>query len=253
MRVYRTIEYKWDGEKYVLDKADYFDYNGPVALACGASSEQKAIGAQQSDLFKQMTQQSQQVFGASNKVFNQLVNTFSPTIAAGPNQQGFSPALLSAMNASAIQNVGQAYKNAKAAVGNAQAAYGGGNVALPSGAQIGTDLSLAESAANQTSSTLNQITQENYAVGRDNYNRAVTGLEQAPNVFNAATSAGNAATGAGEAAANTQNQIAQESNSWISAVTGALGTVAGAATGPLVGNFTKNLGGRQGASNTGNG
>ena len=65
------------------------------------------------------------------------------------------------------------------------------------------------------------------ATALSNYNTAVAGLENAPNVFNASTSAENAATGAGTAAANTQNQISTQNNSWVQAVTGALGGIAG--------------------------
>jgi hypothetical protein len=252
MKIFTEIKMQWDDGmgRYVRLYDKTYEYNGLVALACGASNSQKQIEQSQQNFMKQAQTQAGQVFGASNQVFNSLMSTFAPTIAAGPNQQGFSPALLSAMNSQAISNVGQSYKNAKAAVGNQQAALGGGNTALPSGAEIGVNLGLAEAGANQTASTLNQITQENYAVGRQNYDKAVAGLEQAPGVFSTSTGATNAATGAGEAAANTANQIAQQDNSWVSAVTGAIGSVAGAALGPG-GAITKGLGGKQGASNTG--
>jgi len=249
MFIHTEIQMQWDDGmgRYVKVYDKGYEYNGPVALACGADSSQKQIEKSQQSFMNQLQGQSQAVFGASNTVFQSLLKTFSPTIQAGPNQEGFSPALLSAMKSQVITGAGTAYKNAKAAVGNAQSAFGGGNTVLPSGAQIGTDLSLAEGAANLTASGLNQLTQEDYAVGRDNYKTAVAGLEQAPGVFNAATSAANAATGAGEAASSTANQIAQQDNSWMSAVSGALGSVAGAATG----NLTKNLGGKQGSSNVG--
>lgn len=250
MRILAKTVWQWnDGmDRYVKVYEESFDYNGPVALACGASSQQKQIGQQQQNFFNQLTTQSQQVFGNASQVFQSLLNTFTPTIKAGPDQQGFSPAELSARNSAAISNVGQAYRNAKAAVGNQQAAFGGGNIALPTGVNEATDLGLAESGANATASELNQIQQENYAVGRQNYENAVQGLSRATDVFNPATGVANAATGAGEAASKTANEIAQENQSWMSAVSGVLGSVAGAATG----NFTKGLGSSQGAANVGN-
>lgn len=249
MRILTKTVWQWDDAvgRYVKVYEEGHDFDGPVALACGASSQQKQIEGQQQSFFNQLTSQSQAVFGAASSVFQSLVNTFTPTIKAGPDQQGFSPAELSARNSAAITNTGQAYKNAKAAVGNQEAAYGGGNISLPTGVNEATDLGLAEAGANQTASELNQIQQENYAVGRQNYENAVKGLEGATDVFNPATGIANAATGAGEAAAKTANEIAQQNNSWMSAVSGVLGSVAGAATG----NFTKGLGGNQGAANTG--
>lgn len=240
MRITTKSVWQWDNSesRYVKVYDETYDYDGPISLACGASGSQKQIGQQQQNFFNQMTQQATQVFGAASSVFASLVSTFTPTIQAGPNQQGFSPAELSAMNSQAITSTGQAYKNEKAAVGNQEASYGGGNVALPTGVNESTNLELAESAGNQTASELNQIQQENYAVGRQNYENAVQGLAGATGVFNPATSAGNAATGAGEAASSTANQIAQENNGWMSAVSGVLGGVAGAATGGLI----KNLG-----------
>jgi len=235
MKVYRELRFQWDGHKYIKIYEDAFMYEGEVELACGASSGQKAIGQQQSNFYNQVTTQAGSVFGNSSTVFQDLLNTFAPTVAAGPNQQGFSPTELSNLNSQAITQTGQAYRNAKAAVGDAESAQNGGNASLPGGGNLGVNAQLAESAANQTAGELSNITQQNYAVGRQNYDVAVQGLANAPSVFNTASGFDNAATGAGSAAANTQNQISQQNNSWISAVTGALGQVGGAAAGALLG------------------
>ncbi len=248
MRIYTKLEFSWNGTEYTLDKSDFFEYNGPIAHTCGASSQQQGIEQSQQNFMNQLQQQASQVFGASSQLFQNLQSTFMPIIKAGPNQQGFSPAELSAMNSQAITGAGQAYKNAKSAVGNEEAAFGGGNVTLPSGVNTATDLGLAEGAANLTSQQLNQITQENYAVGRQNYQNAVQGAIASPGVFSPASSMAGQATGAGEAAANTANQIAQENNSWMSGVSGILGSVAGAATGGLT-NKLLNTGAASGGGN----
>jgi hypothetical protein len=253
MIVHLKTVWELDGMgRYVKVYDEVQDYNGPVALACGATSQQKQIGQQQQNFFNQLQSQASTVFGNASQVFQTLVNTFTPTIQAGPNQQGFSPAELSAMQSQAITNVGQGYRNVKAAVGNQEAAYGGGNISLPTGVNEATDLGAAEAAANAQSGALNQITQENYAVGRQNYENAVKGIAGATDVFNPATSSANAATGAGTAAANTANQVAQENQSWMSAVSGVLGSVAGAATGGAM-NWVKGLGGKQGGGGGGGG
>ena len=237
MRIFTKLEFHWDGIKYALDKAEYFDYNGEVALLCGPSAQQTAIGNQQQTFMTQLQSQSAQAFGTASSILNNLVSTFTPTIQAGPNQQGMSPAQLAAENAQVIQSAGVAAKNAKAAVGNEEAAYGGGNTALPSGAQIGADLSVAENAANQTSTGLNQVEQENYALGRQNYQEAVSGLENATSVLNPATSAANAASTSGTVASNQANANEQASTSWMAPVAGILGDVAKVATGGIVNNL----------------
>jgi len=240
MKIYTTLVMSWDeaSGQYVREYEESFDYDGPVAQLCGATSAQNQIQQQQSQFSQQLVQQASQIFGNSSKVFNDLVNTFLPTVQAGPNQEGFSAAEKANLQSNAITSTGQAYRNARQAVGQAQAAQGGGNTpGITSGAKVGTDLNLAESAANQTSSELSQIDQANYNQGRQNYQFAAERLSDAPNVFNPATSAGNAATSSQEGTANTANQIAQENNSWVQAVTGALGGVAGAATGGMLRNF----------------
>lgn len=176
-----------------------------------------------------MGSQAQQVFGGSSSAFNDLMDAYSPIVSAGPNQQGFSPGELSNLNSQAVTQSGVAARNASTAVKEAQAAVGGGNVALPGGAAIGTNLSVANSASQNEANELNQINEANYQTGRQNFFQAAEGLQQAPSVFNPATSAGEAATNSGTAAANTANQIAQENNSWVTAVTGALGGIAGSA------------------------
>lgn len=250
MKVYTKITFQMTEVGILKVSEESYEYDGPVALCCGASSQQQNTANTQSATYQQFTQQAQQVFGNSSTVFNDLINTFAPTLAAGPNQQGFSQAEQSALNSNAITTTGQAYRNAKQAVGESEAAQGGGNVGdVTGGSKTATDLGIAESAAAQTSSELNQIQQENYAVGRQNYDTAASGLESATNVFNPATSMDNATTTSGEAAANTENEIAQQNNSWVGAVTGILGDVAGVATGGVM----KQLGFGSGAKNGNNG
>jgi len=228
MKIYTRLDYIWDGHQYKLDTFDAFEYTGTVELLCGATSAQNNVQAQQATAYQQMTQQASQVFGNASSVFNQLQSTFAPTVAAGPSQQGFSAGEVSDLNSQAITQNGRAYTNAKEAAGEAEAAQGGGNnAALQSGTNAGVNANIAVSSANNTANELGQITENNYATGRQNYQAAVQGLAGADQAFNPATSAGSAATGAGAASASTANQIATQNNSWMQAVSGALGGVAG--------------------------
>lgn len=201
---------------------------------CGATSAQNSQVATSQQAYNTALQNSQAVFGASSTAFKDLMGTFAPTVAAGPSQQGFSGAELANDNSEAITQVGQEAKNEKAAVGNAEATQGGGVSQLPSGASVGADLSVAENAGNQTASELSGIQSADYATGRQNYDTAVAGLESAPSVFGASTSATGAASGAGDVAGTAiQNQSAAQQSGWQLAA-GALGGIAGAATGPIL-------------------
>ena len=215
----------------VLERVGY-EYFGPLEKACGASGAQKTDAANLSTSSAQIQQEAQQVFGNTSGVFSDLVNAYAPIVAAGPNQQGFSAGSLAAQNSAAITNVGTQYNNAKAAVGNAQAAVTGtgGGSALPSGANIGLNTSIATGAAATEAGELNSIQQADYATGRANFDQAAEGLAGAPQVFNASTQAENAGTNAGTAASNAENQVTSQNQSWMQAVSGALGDVTSVAT-----------------------
>lgn len=230
MRIYTEVRYTWNGSAYVKDYENYYEYQGPLDKLCGPSADQQSILSTQMQLTQQAQAQSQQVFGASSTAFNDLMGAFTPILKAGPNQQGFSAQELSNLNSQAVTQGGVAARNATAAVGNAEAAAGGGNMPLPSGAQVGTQTAIAESAAENTANQESQITEANYAQGRQNFNTAAGAIEGAPGVFGAGTNAlGTASNVAGSAASNA-NTINQQDTAWQTAAIGALGSVAGAAT-----------------------
>lgn len=253
MKIYTSIT--WDIETGAIDSEEFFWYDGLLELACGASDSQTAAQTAQASFFTTATTQAAQAFGAGSQVFNQLQSTFAPTVAAGPNQQGFSPAELSNLNSETITQGGVAARNAEQAAGEQIAAQGGGNIAgLTSGTNAGVKANIDISAAENTANNLSAITASNYATGRQNYDTAVAGLEQAPGVFSTSTGATSAATGAGVASANTANEIASQNNSWVQAVTGALGGVAGSfASGGLSNLIGSGSGGKSTGSAPGEG
>jgi hypothetical protein len=233
MKIVREARYIWNGTEYVKIYEDSYEYVGPVELLCGPSADQTSVMNTQLALTQQAQQQSQAIFGESSTVFGDLMKSFAPIVAAGPNQQGFSAQENANLNSQAVTQGGVAYRNAKTAVGNAQAATGGGNVVLPSGAQIGTDASLAASAAENTANQESQITEQNYATGRQNYEQAAADLEGAPSVFGTSTNAIGTAGNISGQAANTANTINQQDTAWQTAAIGALGSLGGAALGGL--------------------
>ena len=195
---------------------------------CGATSGQKQQQSTAQSAYQTALNSAQSVFGAASSVFQRLKNTFAPTVAAGPSQNGFSGQTLSNLNSQAITQTGVEAKNEKAAVGNAEAATSPTSN-LPSGGQVGSDLSIAENAGNQTASELSQIQLADEQQGNANYKTAVAGLEAAPGVFSPATGATEAATSAGNTSGNATNAVAQANQSGWQLAAGALGGIAGAA------------------------
>lgn len=198
---------------------------------CGATSAQKQQQSATMSAYQTAVTNAQSVFGSSSTVFKDLMSTFAPTVAAGPSQNGFSGQTLSNLNSEAITQTGQEAKNEKAAVGN-QLAATSPTSNLPSGGQVGSALSIAENAGNQTSNELSQIQLANEQQGNANYKTAVAGLEGASGVFSPATGATEAATSAGNTAGNATNSVAQSNQSGWQLAAGALGGIAGAALNP---------------------
>jgi hypothetical protein len=162
------------------------------------------------------------------------MGTFSPIVAAGPGQYGFTTPEDQAMRSAAITGIGQGVKNAQQVAAERGATLGGGNAIVPSGAQAAQAAQIATAGGIATGQAETGITQAGYQQGRQNWLSAVQGEFAAPGVFNPATSAGSAASGAGAQAFGSQQQMAQQSDQWVGALGGVLGGLAGGATkGPL--------------------
>jgi hypothetical protein len=185
----------------------YLRENKPVSGACGASASQKQISQQQQDNLNTMSQEASQAFGQSSQVFQQLSSAFSPVLAAGPGQSGFTPAELANLKSQAITNTGVATRNAQQAAGERGSAQGGGTTILPNGAQMGQNAAIAEAGANQTAGELSNINLQNAQLGQQNWMNAASVLSGATNTFNASTGLANAATGAGSAAMTSANSV----------------------------------------------
>lgn len=236
--IYTYTESEWNGTKYELTYVEYYLYDGPIELLCGATSGQKEIGAQQKSVFNQIVEKAGSLFRQGDQVFGDLINAYAPIVAAGPNQEGFDAQTMAALDSNVITQNGVAYRNASTAAKEAQAAVGGGNMALPSGASIGRNASIANAAAANTSNQLTDIRLKSKELGRQNFWAAAPILAGATKVYDPSIDAYKTGVGAGQAAADTQNQIAQAGNAWMGAVGGILG---GAASGIVTGGMS-NLG-----------
>ena len=178
-----------------------------MCLGIGPSGGSKQINNMAGSTYGTAINQAKQEFGDANTVFNDLVNSTAPIVAAGPEQTGFSAQQESAINANTIDTTAAQYKNAATAVKGDIAAQGGGNIALPSGANIATEEALAEAGAQQTASGLRSNLQADYAAGNQNWEFATGALTKAPGVFSDANTATADTANLGKVALDSQDVI----------------------------------------------
>lgn len=208
-----------------------------MCLGIGPSGGDKAINNMTGSAYGTAINQAKQEFGDANTVFNDLVNSTAPIVAAGPEQTGFSAQQESAINANTIDTTAAQYKNADTAVKSDIAGQGGGNIALPSGANIATEEALAAAGAQQTASGLRSNLQADYAAGNQNWQFATGALTKAPGVFSTANTATADTANLGKTALASQSVI-DAAPSWQKIGMSALGAAADIALpgvgGPLV-------------------
>jgi hypothetical protein len=206
-----------------------------------SSQEQQIAGNERSLAGAFQGAFSNQLAGQTN-VLNNLGQQLTPIASLGPNQQGYNSAVLSAMNAAAINNAGAAARNAQMATGAVLAGRGGGGASgLTSGIEEQIRGSEASAAANQLAAAENQIVQNNYATGRENFWQSTAGEQNLARAYNPAEY-GNLASSANQEAFKDASQIQKEKGS----VLGTIGKIAGAVAGPALGFLTgglSNLGG----------
>lgn len=244
VKIYTKLEYLWIKDKYVLVHADghYLPAGSPVSLCKGASSQQDALAASQTDFYNTMTQDYKQQFADQNAILNTLDTSLKPIVEAGPNQYGFSTGETNDLNSQAIEGTAKQFNQAQRALQQQQAAAGGGNQYLPSGVNEQQKAELASAGANQESSELLGIKQAGYTQGANQYQSAIQQEEAAAKIYSP-TEYSSSATGAGTAAANEANTISQENNaaSPLSVLGGILGGATTAFAGGLGGAVGKKL------------
>ncbi len=256
MKIYTRLDYQWDGKQYVLVHEEGFDcpFSGQVALCKGASSSENAINQQQQQFQSTLQTDYGQQFANQSNILSSLNNSLTPTVAAGPNQFGYSTAQTNALNSTAIQGAANANKQAQQQVQNQQAIAGGGNQYLPSGVNAQVNASVASNSANNLSNNLLNIQNAGYQQGNQNYNNAVAGMGGVAQQYNPTGFAGQT-TGAGSAAlsgASTINQQNTAASPW-GAIGGLLGGAAGSFLGPLGASVGKNIGSSLGGAASGSG
>lgn len=192
----------------------------------GPSSTQLQLQSEEAAFYKQGVEQSETTFSEQQDLLNQMKQIYSPILAKGPNQEGFSPAEKAGLESQAIEGTAKNYSQAARAVGGQIAAEGGGNNPLPTGGSEQLREEVGASAAGEESNEQQQIEQADYAQGYQEFQGATAALETASGQLNPAAYE-NAATSAGNAAEETAKDINAEQNSWEAPVLGAIGAIGG--------------------------
>lgn len=197
---------------------------------CGATQQQKDLTNEQTQFYTTLTNQYNTVFGQNQAITGALTSAFTPILQAGPSQTGFAPSEENALETQNTENVATNYAQAQKATADILAARGGGNTLLPSGVDSTLLAENANQAAAQRATGQNQITQANYAQGYQNWQTAANVLGSTAGLLNPTSYSGQA-TGAGSAASTSAAAVAAAANSPWNAAFGALGSIAGGATG----------------------
>lgn len=202
---------------------------------CGATGAQEQLQQSQMEFYNEATQQARTAFGEDQAILKGLEDVYSPILAKGPNQKGFSTEQENDLNASAVEGTATSYQHAAKALNEQLATEGGGNIAMPTGGQQQLKAELAAASAGSEAQQLTHIKEADYAQGYDEFKLATNALSEASGRLNPA-SYDNAATGAGSAAEKTASDIAAENSSWVNAALGAVGSLGSAVVSENPGN-----------------
>ena len=201
---------------------------------CGPTAAQSQLQTSQAAFYQQLQNNDETEFGEDQGILKQMQSVYAPILAKGPNQDGFSTAEETNLNTQATEGVGQNFANASKALKENQAASGG-DTFLPSGVNAQQQGALDMNAASEQSQEQQQIKQAGYTQGYSEFTQATSALENTAGQLNPNAGA-EVANSAGTAEGTTANQIAQENESWMAPLTGAIGAVGGAATGGYLSN-----------------
>jgi hypothetical protein len=205
-------------------------YSGPLDLCLGggASSAANANAKSEQEFMQQLQAEQQTQFGNEQVAQNQLQKAWSPIVAGGAYQYGFSTAEDEQLRQN-IENAGaQATENTdNAALLREQQASGGAN-AGPSGATEAINAQVAATGAQSTATNLGKEKELGYQTGRENFLAATGGEAEVANL-SSPTSFANSATSAAGASNQAVNLVDTENaNSMLNKVIGgAIGAIPG--------------------------
>ena len=235
-----------------------------VSGGCTSHKNVEAARVDQQAFTASMLSHATTVFGAADKVFNQMQSAYSGILAAGPSQHGYNAAQLGSENAAAITQGANAQRFLGASAKAGVAGFGGGNALNISGAGANAGGAQKAQVAGQTAAQLSKISSADWAQGNENWRTAGEGISKSAGTY--AASGANSFAGSAQKGLNENEAYAKTAdaatNAWQSEVSGAIqggiqgmskgpaGMVAGAAGGAIGG---ANPAGAQGPDFSGDG
>lgn len=202
---------------------------------CKASAAATQDVKDQQSFASTLRGQATTVFGADNKVFNDINAANDPIIKGGINQHGFNQDQLNDMNSSAVTNNANLYRRIAGATKAGSAGFGGGNTVSGAGNDVfsNKNMEVAQAAAAKTGTDLSQIKQADYATGRENFLAAENADIASTKSFDSAASMESGANVAGENADKAQANLDAQNGWWKAPVMGLISGAAGVMTGGL--------------------
>jgi hypothetical protein len=196
---------------------------------CGPSSSEKSLQASSQNFAGQLQANYGTLFGQQQGVLSAINRSLSPTLAAGPSQNGFSGQELSSLQTAAINRAGAANTAAQQAARTYGAGQGGGaSSGLTSGITQQIQSSIGSSAANALAGQEGTIDLANAERGRENYNTALGGMAALSQGYNP-NGAQSGAIGENQNAFGQASQITTENNQLGQDIAGGITALAGSA------------------------
>ena len=166
---------------------------------CGPSAQMQQLGQQEASFSNLLSQNYATNFGAQSKILTNLNQMFTPIAQAGPDQMGFGPQELAALQTGGAEAVAANYAKASRALNVGLATRGGGSEFLPTGAAAALKGQVATAGAQELSQEQLGITEAGYAQGRQNWAQATGGLEALARQYDPTAYAGQATSATGQA------------------------------------------------------
>ena len=217
-------------------------YSGLWELAFGASEGDNANSQSERDFMSTLQGEQATQFANEQQAQNQVQQAWSPIVAGGAYQYGFSTAEDQELHSQIINQVAQATQNTENASLLREQQESGGASSAPTGADAAVNAQVAATGAQNTGNELVQEKEEGYQQGSKLFQEGTAAEEDVATLANPNGAAG-AATGAAGAANQSQQMVdAGNANSLtskllggaisggVSALTGGLSNMAGGGT-----------------------
>jgi hypothetical protein len=215
--------------EWIPELEESYLYSGPLDLCLGgATSGEKGIATDEETFLQNMQAEQQTQFQNEQTAQNQIQQAWSPIVAGGAYQYGFSTAEDQQLQNNIVNAGAQATENTENAAQLREQQATGGAGGGPAGGTEALNAQIAATGAQQTATNLGQEKELGYQTGRQLFEQG-TGAEEAVAGLSSPTSyASSANSAAGEAMSGQQVLDAANANSLLSKVVGgAVGAIPG--------------------------